>query len=297
MSDKVDINDLLLQGSDDKQQEPKERKEEALDAHFYTDALSENEVNNIIVDQRPELITMLGLNGVGKTTFIGSLYHILRSDGELGDYDFFDSDTLAGFEKKIFLRKANKEGVSKTQRTFVNENQFLTLYLQNKNNKKKHCIVLSDKAGELYRSYISDVSKLQNENTLLYSDKILIFINSSLLIGTKYITMYDDLKSLYKRLNDNSLLPINAKKYIIFNQYDKVTDQVGNKIFKDHKKETTSLVEEAFGEKNIKEFCINSKKIDGEELTKLFIELLSPIDTTVNIEGLDWVKEGLKNAR
>lgn len=297
--DNQDTNELLLNT-------PKEAKSHAKaniaeqfvtskESSFYTDALNESNINSIITNEKPELIVLFGLNDLGKTTFVGSLYHLLRVNGEMGDYCFINSDTFAGFERRVFLRKCSIDGRSNTNRTFRAENPFLTLHMTHKTTKEKRLIVLSDRAGERYRDYISKNEELLKDKTIKHADRILLFVNAEELIGRSYSSMKDELRTLLRRLKEKKMLPMLATKYIIFNKYDKVLDGE-NQQFKEHKKELVDLFEEMFEEKEISQHCINSKNLsENTELEELFRILIQPLNAKKVDPTLDWVKTAIKN--
>lgn len=297
--DNQDTNDLLLDTPREQKNLAKENIIEPIiavkETPFFTDALSEININSIITDQKPELIVLFGLNDLGKTTFVGSLYHLLRVYGEMGDYKFVNSDTFAGFERRVFLRKCSKDGRSNTNRTFRAENPFLTLHMTHKTTKGKRLIVLSDRAGERYRDYISKDEELLKDKTIEYADRILLFVNAEELIGRSYSNMKDELRTLLRRLKEKEMLPMLATKYIIFNKFDKVQD-VENQQFKDHKQEIVALFEEMFETKEISQHCINSKSLDANiELENIFHLLIQPLNAKKVDPTLDWVKTAIKS--
>lgn len=297
--DNQDTNDLLLDTPKEVKNPTKDNIIEQLvamkETPFYTDALNEANINSIITDQKPELIVLFGLNDLGKTTFVGSLYHLLRVGGEMAGYEFVNSDTFAGFERRVFLRKCSKDGRSNTNRTLRAENPFLTLHMEHKTTKEKRLIVLSDRAGERYRDYISKDEELLKDKTIKHADRILLFINAEELVGRSYSNMKDELRTLLRRLKEKNLLPMFSEKYIIFNKYDKVVD-VENQQFKEHKQETVALIEEMFEAKNISQHCINSKNLDtNKELEKLFCMLVQPLNVNKADPALDWVKTAIKS--
>jgi hypothetical protein len=297
--DNQDTNDLLLGASKEIKNPTKENIIEQLatvkETQFYTDALNEANINSIITDQKPELIVLFGLNDLGKTTFVGSFYHLLRVDGKMGDYEFVNSDTFAGFERRVFLRKCSKDGRSNINRTLRSENPFLTLHMKHKTTKEKRLIVLSDRAGERYRDYISKDEELLKDKAIKYADRILLFVNAEELTGRTYSNMKDELRTLLRRLKEKSMLPMFATKYIIFNKYDKIAD-AENPSFKEHKQEIVALFEEMFEAKGISQHCINSKNLDTNiKLEKLFCILIQPLNTKKADPVLDWVKTAIKS--
>ncbi|MDD2245194.1 MAG: hypothetical protein WDA68_11990 [Phycisphaerae bacterium] len=296
--DNQDTNDLLLDTPKEVKSDSKaniiEKFVTSKESPFYTDALNESNINNIITNEKPELIVLFGLNDLGKTTFVGSLYHLLRVNGEMDNYNFINSDTFAGFERRIFLRKCSIDGRTNTNRTLRSENPFLTLHMAHKTTLEKRLIVLSDRAGERYRDYISKDEELLKDKTIKYADRILLFVNAEKLIGRSYSNMKDELRTLLRRLKEKDMLPILAAKYIIFNKYDKVVD-VENQQFKEHKQEIVDLFEEMFEEKGISQHCINSKNLsDNTELEELFSILIQPLNKKRVDTSLDWVKTAIK---
>jgi len=294
--DNMDTNDLLLQSSDEekgkKDVDNVKTKVSLQDTLFYTDALSENNINDIITTQRPELFVLFGLNDVGKTTFVGSLYHQLRIKGNMAEFEFVDSDTFAGLERRVFLRKCSKDGRSDTNRTTRSENPFLTLHMEHKITGRR-LIVLSDRAGERY--YISKNEELVKDKTIKYANRLLLFINAEELSGRPYSNMKDEFKMLLHRLKEKDMLPFNATKYIIFNKYDKVGDPE-NHILKDHEQEIINIIDEIFENEGIPQYRINSKDLDqNKELEELFSIIIKPLKTRDTDLALDWVNASIKN--
>ena len=72
--DNQDTNELLLDSPKEAKSPTKENIIEQLvtmkETTFYTDALNEVNINNIITNQKPELIVLFGLNDLGKTTSV-----------------------------------------------------------------------------------------------------------------------------------------------------------------------------------------------------------------------------------
>ena len=292
-----EINELLMNGQNSQQ------KGETTDVSltkknnkflFFCDALNDSEINNVIKGTRPELITLFGFNDVGKTTFIGSLFHILCSGNEIGGYTFVDSETFIGFEDKVYNRRCNMLGESNQPRTGRTENAFLTIKLVEGDTSNEREVVFSDRAGELYRDYKKNPELLVKDKTLTRSNRILIFIDASMLKGRSYSNMKDDLQTLYKQLSDNDKIPQGARKYLVFNKFDKVIN-AHEDLFINHKNIVTRLVKDTFGADNFEEFCINSSNCHDAELNKLVQELIQPLTSSNGVNSeLDWVNNGIK---
>ncbi len=52
------------------------------DMAFMFEAYTEENISELIYSEKPELIALLGLNDYGKSTFVGSLYQLLRTNEE-----------------------------------------------------------------------------------------------------------------------------------------------------------------------------------------------------------------------
>ena len=77
---------------------------------FIGEALGEDEkINNLMAQSKPEITILIGFVGYGKTSFVASCYQILLTEGKIGEYTFYDSDTLTGLERRLFLRRYSEE--------------------------------------------------------------------------------------------------------------------------------------------------------------------------------------------
>ncbi len=57
-----------------------------------------NDLNFLTASSKPILIGIVGVTSAGKTTFLASLYCLLRRGKKIGDYTFTGSLTLTGWE-------------------------------------------------------------------------------------------------------------------------------------------------------------------------------------------------------
>ena len=105
--------DLKLNGTGGevaKPEQPDVQGQESFEGSFRYDALKDADVNNLVSDSRPTLITLFGISECGKTTFVGSLFAILRRRPSLLMKTFIDSDTLTGFERRVHQRFLSEDG-------------------------------------------------------------------------------------------------------------------------------------------------------------------------------------------
>lgn len=285
-------NAALLESDDDIKpiSEEQNRKvqpvEQNVKSSFYSDALDEMDVNKLVKDARPELIVLLGLNDFGKSTFVGSLYHLLRSKGCLGDIGFYDSDTFVGFEKRVYLRRLDSKGSSTTKRTIRGENSFLHLRLRR--NTVLYDVVISDRSGEDYRDYISKDELILKDKAIRQADKLLVFVDSSKLYGRFFSSMYDDLQSLMHRLKDKNKLPQHAVVYVIFNKIDLKAEKDKDRC--EHEDKIMQIVQDAFVGQKVNLVKLNSKSLDDNtDLENFFTTILQPNGEQKTVPELDWV--------
>lgn len=285
-------NVALLESDDDikpiseEQNQKEQSDEQIMKSSFFSDALNEMDVNKLVKDSRPELIVLLGLNDFGKSTFVGSLYHLLRSKGCLGDIVFYDSETYVGFEKRVYLRRVESTGPSTTKRTIRGENSFLHLRLRKKT--VLYDVVISDRSGEDYRDYISKDELILKDKALQQADKLLVFVDSSKLYGRFYSSMYDDLQSLMHRLKDKNKLPQHAVFYVIFNKIDLKAEKDKDRC--EHEDKIQQMIQETFGGQKVNPVRLNSKSLDNNaDLENFFTMILQPNGEQKNVSELDWV--------
>lgn len=200
---------------------------------FIYEAMDPSEINNVIEGVRPKVIVLIGFPNYGKTTFVGTIFGNLLSEGEFCDQTFIDSDTFSGFERRFYLRRIpneyNEEEInSLTKRTILGENSLLTLKLENKCGEMQK-IVISDNSGELYKKIRNGGPTQKEEKIIHNADLLVFFIDSEKLVDDE-ITVFNDYRTLLIRLKMHGA-PLNEMDYIIvFNKYDKIENNNKNKI-------------------------------------------------------------------
>lgn len=151
------------------------------DRRFYCDALDDDNVNQVVKDVVPHVVTFLGFAEFGKSTFVGSLYHFLMANGVIGDFTFYDSDTFSGFERRTYIRNAKLAGVKRSLRTTEIDGYYLSLHF--KKDGRHFQLVLSDRSGETYgKKYVSDVASISADKGLKNSRHLVFFIDSTVFI-------------------------------------------------------------------------------------------------------------------
>ena len=147
-----EVVDLKLNGTGGeatKPTQPEVQEQENIEGSYRYDSLKDADVNNLVSDSRPTLITLFGVSECGKTTFVGSLFAILRRRPCLLKKTFIDSDTLTGFERRVHQRFLSEDGQSVIQRTQRKAGSILNVVLGNEQGNNQHMFVISDLSGEI----------------------------------------------------------------------------------------------------------------------------------------------------
>lgn len=273
-------------------------------SQYYCDAMNDANINMVLNNVKPELIVLVGFSDYGKSTFIGSLYYYLLTKGKVGGYEFYDSDTFAGFERRLYLRniKNDETAKSKTLRTEEEDEYLLTLTFYNSSLKEKKQIIISDRAGETYKKYVNVKDHIKKDESLPRAQRVLIMIDSTQL-ETGWDVQEGRFRQLFAGLKECGKMPKEATFTLLFNKIDLVRNNDRLKAAYERDKDTVvsffcSELELEDNELDIRE--IDSKHIhDNTEFENLVSDLIKKDDTTKAEEQrlkkvLDWVGEKLK---
>lgn len=292
---------------------PEVQEQEYTEGSFRYDALKDADVNNLPSNSRPTLITLFGISECGKTTFVGSLFAILRRRPGLLKTTFIDSDTLTGFERRVHQRFLSEDGQSVIQRTQRRAGSILNVVLGDERGNNPHMFVISDLSGEIYLDAISDKSVVVEQAAVKYADKLVIFADIEPLLNAKSYNSYkENFLSLLARFNENNMLPIGAEVYVALNKTDMVETaaidaaKTGNgetdeekkkefiKVFEKRKNAIVDIVKECvtIPEDHIYEISSLGIQVDDEDeqLIKLFIELLRKKEQKPLSASYNWIK-------
>ena len=316
-----EVVDLKLNGTGGeatKSAQPEVQEQENIEGSYRYDSLKDADVNNLVSDSRPTLITLFGVSECGKTTFVGSLFAILRRRPCLLKKTFIDSDTLTGFERRVHQRFLSEDGQSVIQRTQRKAGSILNVVLGNEQGNNQHMFVISDLSGEIYRDAISDITIVQQQKAVKYADKLVIFADIEPLLKAKSYNSYkENFQSLLARFKENDMLPVGAEVYVALNKSDMVesaaidaskteTGEVDEEKKKDfikavdkRKKAIVDIVKDSIAISDDHLFEISSLGIQvGEEngqLIKLFSELLCKKEQKPLPASYNWIQTVSKN--
>lgn len=316
-----EVVDLKLNGTGGeatKSAQPEVQEQENIEGSYRYDSLKDADVNNLVSDSRPTLITLFGVSECGKTTFVGSLFAILRRRPCLLKKTFVDSDTLTGFERRVHQRFLSEDGQSVIQRTQRKAGSILNVVLGNEQGNNQHMFVISDLSGEIYWDAISDITIVQQQKAVKYADKLVIFADIEPLLKAKSYNSYkENFQSLLARFKENDMLPVGAEVYVALNKSDMVesaaidasktetgeVDEEKKKAFikavDKRKKAIVDIVKDSIAISDDHLFEISSLGIQvGEEngqLIKLFSELLCKKEQKPLPASYNWIQTVSKN--
>ena len=316
-----EVVDLKLNGTGGeatKSAQPEVQEQENIEGSYRYDSLKDADVNNLVSDSRPTLITLFGVSECGKTTFVGSLFAILRRRPCLLKKTFIDSDTLTGFERRVHQRFLSEDGQSVIQRTQRKAGSILNVVLGNEQGNNQHMFVISDLSGEIYWDAISDITIVQQQKAVKYADKLVIFADIEPLLKAKSYNSYkENFQSLLARFKENDMFPVGAEVYVALNKSDMVesaaidasktetgeVDEEKKKAFikavDKRKKAIVDIVKDNIAISDDHLFEISSLGIQvGEEngqLIKLFSELLCKKEQKPLPASYNWIQTVSKN--
>ncbi len=273
-------------------------------SQFYCDALNDGNINMVLNNVKPELIVLIGFSDYGKSTFVGSLYYYLLTRGNVGGYELYDSDTFAGFERRLYLRniKNDEATKSKTLRTEEDDEYLLTLTFFNPSLKEKKQLIISDRAGETYKNYVNVKERIKKDESLPYAQRVLIMVDSTQL-NNGWDIQEGRFRQLFAGLKECDKMPHDAIYTLLFNKIDLVRSSAELKAAYENEKQT--VISFFCSELGVEADYLDVREIDSKhlhnntEFENLVKDLVKKDDTSKNEELklkkiLDWVGEKLK---
>lgn len=266
---------------------------------FIGEALGNDEKINCLMSMtKPEITVLVGFVGYGKTSFIASCYHRLLAEGRVGEYTFYDSDTLTGFERRVYLRRASTQYddiTPQTKRTIRGEPHLLTFRFSHPEQGDK-VVVISDHSGEDYDDYRNKKANLDKDILLKNADRILFFVDCGKLVDNGRLSMQNQYSQLIQNMHEMSSFKKDVKIQFLFNKMD-LTE--GNKDKYEYEKKRfldamNAVLQLPVGDN--KE--VISNQVDSKTVENLLLDIIENTRKVLPEENdfseLDWVKSILK---
>ena len=234
---------------------------------FIGEALNDDEkLNLLMTDTKPYITILVGFEEYGKTSFVATCYHIMLTDGGIGEYKFCDSDTLVGLERRSFMRRFNAAMESvppSTKRTIRGEAHLLTFHLAKDGNEK--ITIFSDHSGEDYRKYANHKDEIKNDVLIQNADRILFFVDIPSLLDTRFLRMMQDYKNLLSNMKSADIFRPQTKITLLFNKIDIINDDATKERYEEKKKVLIPIFRSIIGINEIETIELTSNNIDKSD--------------------------------
>ena len=260
---------------------------------YYGDALNDTNINEVVGDEIPHVVILVGFSKYGKSTFVASLYHKVLTTGCVGDYMFVDSDTLAGFERRAQVRDIELKIKDRIDRTPVYADYFLSMLFVHSLTKKRIKLVLSDRSGENYLRYAKSETDINQDLVLKNAVHIIFFLDASKIASDKMFDLQDDLSDLILRMNKYGAFDGEKFVDIVYNKADTLQNEETKELFRSNAENIENIISKKT--QINKKFEISSLNAENEGLNNFFKYLLSGstdescIDEAL-LQQINWVK-------
>jgi len=167
------------------------------------------DLNYLTASSKPILIGITGAASAGKTTFLASLYCLVRNGEKIGDYSFAGSLTLSGWEHIAWYLSWKHNGdLQFPPHTSSSDGRMPgLLHLAMKNEKEEKIdLLFTDAPGEWFDNWTTNVNAENAKGAKWVHDNcdaFLLFADCEMLISLKRGIAKRQISSVADRLLDN----------------------------------------------------------------------------------------------
>lgn len=240
--------------------ESQEEEAHILSLPWTGNSLGLTDLNFLTVSSNPIIIGVTGVASAGKTTFLSTLYCLLRNGENIGEYRFAGSLTLIGWENIAwYLSWRDNNAIQYPPHTSRNAGRtpgLLHLSLRNQDGIRKD-LIFTDAPGEWFDSWIYNKNDVNAEGARWIhqnSDAFFLFADSEMLSGSKRGIARNQIKLVGDRLKENlkdkpfGLIWSKSDETISADIKNQISTYIKNSPIENYKEFETSVRE---GEKGI----------------------------------------------
>lgn len=222
-------------------------------------ALGLSDLNYLTASSNPLVIGVTGVASAGKTTFLATLYCLLRNGKKIGNYEFAGSLTLIGWENLAwYLSWKDNNEIQYPPHTSRNAGRvpgLLHLALKNPDGLKKD-LIFTDAPGEWFDSWVynkNDSSAAGARWIHNHSNAFLLFADSEMLSGSQRGIARNQIKLVGDRLKENlkerpfCLIWSKSDETISDDIKNQITNYIQNSPIENYKEFSTSVREGSKG--------------------------------------------------
>lgn len=184
------------------------------------DILSINDATDVLRAGSSRVITVIGPQDAGKTTFGLSLYDAFQN-GPFNDYNFAGSLTLPAFEQRCHNARAeSRRARPETPRTSLSDGLGFLHLAVNSSKTGRVDLLISDRAGEYYASVANSEENCDSLHEVSRADYVLFMLDGKKLISDERHGIKHDLSMTIATLVENSVLSTTQQVGIVLTKYD-----------------------------------------------------------------------------
>ena len=256
------VNDCKFYNSKENKEniESQEEEQHNLSLPWTGNTLGLTDLNFLTASSNPIIIGVTGVASAGKTTFLSTLYCLLRNGKNIGEYKFAGSLTLRGWENLAWYLSWKNDNVIQypphTSRNAGRVPGLLHLSLRNREGIRKD-LIFTDAPGEWFDSWIYNKTDVNAEGARWIhknSDAFFLFADSEMLSGSKRGIARNQIKLVGDRLKENlkdepfGLVWSKSDETISADMKNQISTYIQNSPIENYKEFETSVRE---GEKGV----------------------------------------------
>ncbi|GHA19708.1 hypothetical protein GCM10007989_14140 [Devosia pacifica] len=185
--------------------------------------LNEESLERFLLGRHAQIVTIIGDRDSGKSTLISAIYdRLLR--GPFAGFSFVASRSLIAFEKRLHsARVESGRNRPETPRTSRQEGllHFHIALAETENPDGRFDIMLSDRAGEVYREARGDTALISQLPEIFRADRLVILVDGGRLASPiERSNAVQSARQMLRALLDNDAIDSESRVQIVITKMD-----------------------------------------------------------------------------